>query len=56
MTTFLLFDDPAHSPAVRHEIGEAVIGPLAFIEHDGKRIVVGDESDRTTFAQGGRRR
>ena len=51
MTTFLLFDDPAHSPAVRHEIGEPVIGPLTFIEHDGKRIVVGDESDRATFAR-----
>lgn len=51
MTTYLLFADSAHSPAMRHEIGEPVVGRVAFIEHDGKRIVVGDESDRSTFAR-----
>lgn len=49
MATYLLFDDPSRSPAIRHEIGEPVVGRLAFIEHDGTRIVVGDEMDRATF-------
>ena len=45
MTTFLLYDDALRSREMRHEIGEAVIDPITFIEHDGKRIVVGSHFD-----------
>jgi Xaa-Pro aminopeptidase len=41
MTTFLLWDDALRSRELRHEIDEAVADPVAFIEHDGRRIVVG---------------
>lgn len=40
MTTFLLYDDAVRSPEVRHEIGEPIMDPLAFVEVDGRRIVV----------------
>jgi Xaa-Pro aminopeptidase len=40
MTTLLLYDVPLRDPFLRHEIGEASADPLAFIDHDGKRVVV----------------
>lgn len=41
MTTYLLFDDAFRSHELRHELGEPLLDPVAFIEHDAKRIVVG---------------
>ncbi|MGH2747048.1 MAG: M24 family metallopeptidase [Actinomycetota bacterium] len=41
MTTFFLYGDALRSPELRHEIAEPVGDTLAFIEHDGKRVVVG---------------
>ncbi|MFN2488751.1 MAG: M24 family metallopeptidase [Actinomycetota bacterium] len=41
MTTLLLWDDALRSREMRHEIGEAIGDPIAFIERDGRRIVVG---------------
>lgn len=50
MTAYLLFDDALHSPEMRHEIGEAVMDPLVFIDLDGRRIVVGSILEESTFA------
>src|SRR5687767_1372698 len=50
MTTYLLHDSPLRSYELRHEIGEPVADPLAFIEHDGKRILVGNVMEAATFA------
>lgn len=41
MTTYLLHDDAGRSPEMRHEIAEAIMDPITFVEHDGLRIVVG---------------
>ncbi|MFN2388100.1 MAG: M24 family metallopeptidase [Actinomycetota bacterium] len=49
MTTFLLLDDALRSPEVRHEVGEPVMDPVGFIEHEGKRIVVGGVLERALF-------
>jgi Xaa-Pro aminopeptidase len=49
MNTFLLHDDALRSPEVRHEVGEAVMDPLVFIEHDGRRIVVGSLLEASIF-------
>lgn len=49
MTTFLLLDDSLRSPELRHEIAEGVGDPLIFIEHDGKRILVGSILEEATF-------
>jgi Xaa-Pro aminopeptidase len=38
--TYLLYDDCLRSYELRHEIGEAIMDPLPFVEHDGRRIVV----------------
>lgn len=38
--TFLLYDDTLRSLELRHEVGELMVDPIAFIEHDGARIVV----------------
>jgi Xaa-Pro aminopeptidase len=38
--TLLLYDDCLRSYELRHEIGEAIMDPLPFIEHDGRRIVI----------------
>ncbi|MBW3594649.1 MAG: M24 family metallopeptidase [Actinobacteria bacterium] len=49
MTTYLLVDDALRSPELRHEIAEGVGDPMIFIEHDGRRIVVGSILEQTTF-------
>lgn len=41
MTTYLLLDDALRSPEMRHEIGEPIMDPVIFIEHEGKRVVIG---------------
>jgi Xaa-Pro aminopeptidase len=38
--TYLLYDDCLRSYELRHEIGEAIMDPLTFVEHQGRRIVV----------------
>lgn len=50
MTTYLLHDNALRSYELRHEIGEPVGDPMAFIEHDGKRLLVGSELEAATFA------
>lgn len=50
MTTFLLHDNALRSYELRHEIGVPVGDPVTFIEHDGKRILVGSEFEAATFA------
>ena len=40
MSGFLLFGDTIRSPALRHEIPLAILGPLLFAEVDGRRIVL----------------
>lgn len=50
MTTYLLHDDALRSYELRHEIAEPVMDPIAFIEHEGKRIVVGGDLDAPIFA------
>jgi Xaa-Pro aminopeptidase len=49
MATFLLFDDSLRSPEMRHEVGEAVTDPIGFLEHEGRRIVVGGVLEEPTF-------
>ncbi len=49
MTTYLLHDDALSSRELRHEIGEAILDPITFIEHDGRRIVVGGPFEETIF-------
>jgi Xaa-Pro aminopeptidase len=41
MPTYLLLDDALRSPEMRHEIGEPIMDPVAFIDHDGARIALG---------------
>jgi Xaa-Pro aminopeptidase len=50
MTTYLVYDSPQRSPELLHEIGgEVVPDPIAFIEHDGTRIVVGSPNEESVF-------
>src|SRR5687767_2294329 len=49
MTTYLLHDNAVRSHELRHEIGHPVADAVAFIEHDGKRILIGTEMERATF-------
>jgi Xaa-Pro aminopeptidase len=49
MTTFLLYDDALRSPELRHEIGEPVMDPVVFMEHEGRRIVVGSSLEASLF-------
>lgn len=49
MTTYVLWDDALRSRELRHEIGEAIADPITFIEHDGKRIVVGSVLEEAIF-------
>jgi Xaa-Pro aminopeptidase len=49
VTTYLLHDDAFHSPELRHEVAEAVVDPITFIEHEGTRIVVGSELEAPIF-------
>jgi Xaa-Pro aminopeptidase len=50
MTTYLLYDDSLRSPEMRHEVGEAVMDPIAFLDHDGRRIVLGSVLEESIFA------
>lgn len=49
MTTYLLHADALSNPAMRHEIGEAIMDPLTFVEHEGRRIVVGSSLEEAIF-------
>src|SRR5688572_30429347 len=49
MTTYLLVDDALRSHELRHEIAEGVGDPVIFIEHEGKRILVGSILEQSTF-------
>ncbi|MGH2808048.1 MAG: M24 family metallopeptidase [Actinomycetota bacterium] len=49
MTTYLLLDDSLRSYELRHEIGEMIMDPIIFIEHDGKRIVVASDLEAASF-------
>src|SRR5688500_5073855 len=49
MTTYLLVDDALRSHELRHEIAEGVGDPVIFIEHDGRRILVGSILEQATF-------
>jgi Xaa-Pro aminopeptidase len=51
MTTYLLLDDTLRSPELRHEIGEAIMDPVTFIDNDGVRIVVGSWLEEPVLAQ-----
>lgn len=50
MTTYLLHDDALRSPEVRHEIGEPIMDPVTFLEHDGRRIVIGSPLEEHILA------
>jgi Xaa-Pro aminopeptidase len=50
MTSYLLWADALRSPELRHEIGEAIADPITFLEHDGRRIVVGSVLEEAIFA------
>jgi Xaa-Pro aminopeptidase len=50
MTTYLAYDSSQRSPEVLHEIGgELAPDPIAFIEHEGTRIVVGSPNEQSAF-------
>ena len=49
MTTYLLHDDAIRSPEMRHEIAEAIMDPITFLEHDGLRIVIGSWLEESLF-------
>ena len=49
MTTYLLHDTPLTSAELRHEIGEPIMDPVTFIEHDGRRIVIGTPLEESIF-------
>ncbi|MDQ3645660.1 MAG: hypothetical protein M3345_01845, partial [Actinomycetota bacterium] len=49
MTTYLLLDDALRSPEMRHEIGEPIMDPIGFIDHDGHRVVLGGVLERPSF-------
>jgi Xaa-Pro aminopeptidase len=50
MTTYLVYDTSQRSPELFHEIGgELAPDPVAFIEHDGTRILVGSPNEQSVF-------
>lgn len=49
MTTYLLVDDALRSHELRHEIAEGMGDPVIFVEHEGKRILVGSILEQATF-------
>jgi Xaa-Pro aminopeptidase len=49
MTTYLLFDDSIRSPEMRHEVGEAVMDPIGFLDHEGRRIIIGSVLEESSF-------
>ncbi|MGI8408141.1 MAG: hypothetical protein ACR2L3_06490, partial [Actinomycetota bacterium] len=50
MTSYLLINDALKSPEMRHEIGEAIMDDIVFIEHEGKRVVVGSVLEESAFS------
>ena len=50
MSSYLLINDALKSPEMRHEIGEAIMDDLIFLEHENKRIVVGSVLEESVFA------
>lgn len=50
MNTYLLIADALGSPEMRHEIGEAIMDPMTFMDHDGRRILVGSILEEPIFA------
>ncbi|MGH2776612.1 MAG: M24 family metallopeptidase [Actinomycetota bacterium] len=51
MTTHLLYDSATRSPEVRHEISENIGDEVAFLDHDGHRIVAGPSLEAEVFAK-----
>lgn len=49
MTTYLLHDDALRSRELRHEIGEPIMDPITFIEHEGRRIIVASDLEAAIF-------
>lgn len=49
MSTFLLYDDAIRSYELRHEIVEPIMDDIGFIEHEGRRIVVGSVLEGPIF-------
>lgn len=49
MTTYLLHDDALRSRELRHEIGEPIMDPITFIEHEGRRIIVASDLEEAIF-------
>ena len=41
MTTLMLYGDSVRSPEIRHEIAEAIIDTIIFVEHEGQRVAIG---------------
>jgi Xaa-Pro aminopeptidase len=50
MTSYLLINDALKSSEMRHEIGEAIMDDIVFLEHEEKRIVVGSILEESVFA------
>jgi Xaa-Pro aminopeptidase len=44
-----MWGDALRFPEMRHEIAEPVMDPVVFIEHDGRRIVVGSILEKSMF-------
>ena len=52
MTTYLVYDVTQRSPELFHELGgEVATDPVAFIEHEGNRIVVGSPNEESVFSR-----
>ncbi len=51
MSALLAFDSPARDPVTRHEVGEPVVDPIAFIVDEGTTIVVGSAHEEEIFAR-----
>jgi Xaa-Pro aminopeptidase len=51
VTTWLLLDDAVRSPELRHEIAEPYGDPIVFLDHDGRRIVVGPSLDEVILSR-----
>lgn len=49
MPTLLLIAGALNSPEMRHEIGEPVMDVLVFIEHEGRRYVLGSTLEEGIF-------
>lgn len=51
MSALLAFDSPLRDPVTRHEVGEPVADPIAFIVHDEVTTVVGSVHEEEAFAR-----